>query len=120
MYFMAHKPTILITNQMERPASKLIDRYARRMVIENVISDAIDFFHMDALSSAAPMRINVDIQLTVMAACCIVFWESESVTGMKNPKQEPSTGIWSNIMETSSSPKTKSWSSCRQGPKPTT
>ncbi len=62
------KPTILITNQMERPASKLIDRYARRMVIENVISDAIDFFHMDALSSAVPMRINVDIQLTVMAS----------------------------------------------------
>ncbi len=62
------KPTILITNQMKRTASKLIDRYARRMVIENVISDAIDFFHMDALSSAVPMRINVDIQLTVMAS----------------------------------------------------
>ena len=62
------KPTVLITNQMERPPSQLIDRYARRMVIENVISDAIDFFHMDALSSAVPMRINVDVQLTVMAS----------------------------------------------------
>ena len=62
------KPTILITNQMKRPASQLVDRYARRMVIENVISDAIDFFHMDALSAAVPMRINVDVQLTVMAS----------------------------------------------------
>jgi len=62
------KPTIVITNQMDRSASQLIDRYARRMVIENVISDAIDFFHMDALSSAVPMRINVDAQLTIMAS----------------------------------------------------
>lgn len=62
------KPTVLITNQMKRPPNQLIDRYARRMVIENLISDAIDFFHMDALSSAVPMRINVDVQLTVMAS----------------------------------------------------
>ena len=62
------KPTVLITNQMKRSPNQLIDRYARRMVIENIISDAIDFFHMDALSSAVPMRINVDVQLTVMAS----------------------------------------------------
>ncbi len=62
------KPTVLITNQMKRPPAQLVDRYARRMIIENVISDAIDFFHMDALSSAVPMRINVDVQLTVMAS----------------------------------------------------
>ena len=62
-----HKPTVLITNQMKRSAAQLVDRYARRMMIENVISDAINFFHMEALSSAVPMRINVDVQLTVMA-----------------------------------------------------
>ena len=43
------KPTLLITNQMDVPAHRLVDRYARRMVIENTIADAIDFFHMDAL-----------------------------------------------------------------------
>ena len=63
-----HKPTMLITNQMNRSPHQLIDQYVRRMVIENVISDAINFFHMDALSSAVPMRINVDVQLTVMAS----------------------------------------------------
>ncbi len=62
------KPTVLITNQMERAPRELIDRYARRMVIENIISDAINFFHMDSLSSVVPMRINVDVQLTVMAS----------------------------------------------------
>ena len=53
-------------------AGRLIDRYARRMLIENAIADAIadaiDFFHMDALSAAVPMKIDLDIQLTLMAS----------------------------------------------------
>ena len=61
------KPTLLLTNQMTEPARRLIDRYARRMVIENLIADAIEFFHMDALSAAVPLRVNVDLQLTLMA-----------------------------------------------------
>jgi transposase len=61
-------PTFLITNQMTRSASKLIQRYAQRMIIENNIADGIDFFHMDALSSAVPMKVNLDLQLTLMAS----------------------------------------------------
>ena len=30
--------------------------------------DAIDFFHMDAFSAVMPMKIDVDVQLTVMAS----------------------------------------------------
>ena len=61
-------PTVLLTNQMREPTPRLIDRYARRMVIENTIADAIDFFHMDALSAAVPMKADIDIQLTLMAS----------------------------------------------------
>ena len=62
------KPTLLLTNQLEASASELLDRYARRMVIENTIADAVDFFHMDALSAAVPLRIDLDVQLTLMAS----------------------------------------------------
>ena len=61
-------PTLLITNRMEAPAPQLIDRCARRMVIENTIADAIDFFRMDALSAAVPMKVDLDLQLTLMAS----------------------------------------------------
>ena len=61
-------PTFLLTNQMRRSPAKLVGRYAQRMVIENGIADGIDFFHMDALSSAVPMKINCDLQLTLMAS----------------------------------------------------
>ena len=61
------KPTLLITNQDDVSATQLVDRYARRMVIENAIASAINFFHMDALSASVPLKIDVDLQLTLMA-----------------------------------------------------
>lgn len=61
-------PTFLLTNQMRRSPAQLVGRYAQRMVIENGIADGIDFFHMDALSSAVPMKIDCDLQLTLMAS----------------------------------------------------
>jgi hypothetical protein len=62
------EPTLLLTNQMRRSAAKLIERYARRMLIENNIEDGVSFFHMDSLSSAVALKINCDVQLTLMAS----------------------------------------------------
>ena len=59
---------MLLTNQSRRSASHLIGRYAQRMLIENNIQDGIDFFHMDALSSTVAMKVNCDLQLTLMAS----------------------------------------------------
>jgi len=62
------EPTLLLTNQLQRSPAKLIGRYAQRMIIENNIADSIDFFHMDALSSAVAMKVDCDLQLTLMAS----------------------------------------------------
>jgi transposase len=62
------EPTFLVTNQLRRAASTLIERSAQRMVIANSSADGIDFFHMDALSSAVAMKITCDLQLTLMAS----------------------------------------------------
>ena len=62
------EPTLLVTNQLRRTPAKLIERYAQRMLIENGIADGIDFFHMDALSSAVALKVNCDLQLTLMAS----------------------------------------------------
>lgn len=62
------KPTLLLTNQLRRSPAKLIERYAQRMIIENTLADGIDFFHMDALSSAVAMKVNCDLQLTLIAS----------------------------------------------------
>ena len=45
----------------------LVTRYAQRVLIENNISEAIQFFHMDALSSMVGLKVDFDLQLTLMA-----------------------------------------------------
>lgn len=62
------EPTVVLTNQLKRSATKVVERYAQRMLIENQIEDGIDFFHMDALSSAVALHITCDLQLTLMAS----------------------------------------------------
>ncbi|HYT99792.1 MAG TPA: hypothetical protein VEK85_05415 [Gemmatimonadales bacterium] len=62
------QPTLVLTNRLRRGAAGIIDTYARRMLIENSISDGVDFFHMDALSSTVAMKVNCDLQLTLMGS----------------------------------------------------
>lgn len=61
-------PTVMLTNQLRRSTATLLGRYAQRMLIENGIEDGIDFFHMDALSSAVALKVNCDLQLTLMGS----------------------------------------------------
>ena len=62
------EPTILITNDRQTTPAKLITRYAQRMLIENALSDAVRFFHMDALSSAVGLKVDFDMALLVIAS----------------------------------------------------
>jgi hypothetical protein len=62
------EPTFVLTNQLRRTPVHLVGRYAQRMLIENGIADNVDFFHMDALSSAVAMKASCDLQLTLMAS----------------------------------------------------
>jgi hypothetical protein len=61
------EPTLLLTNESERPASQLIDRYRKRMTIEQRLAEAIRTFHLDALSSAVALNVDLDTTLTVIA-----------------------------------------------------
>lgn len=80
------EPTFLLTNQLSRSARTLIGRYARRMVIENGIADGIDFFHMDALSSAVALKVDCDLQLTLMASSLYRLFGAEIANGYETAK----------------------------------
>ena len=62
------QPTVLLTNDLRTSAAKRITRYAQRMLIENGLADAVDFFHLDALSSAVRLKIDFDVTLTEVAS----------------------------------------------------
>ncbi len=62
------EPTVLLTNHRKLGAVELVTRYAQRMLIENGISEAVQFFHIDALSSMVGMKVDFDMQLTLVAS----------------------------------------------------
>ena len=62
------EPTVLLTNNFRIGCSALVTRYAQRMLIENGIAEAIQFFHLDALSSMVGLRVDFDLQITLMAS----------------------------------------------------
>jgi transposase-like protein len=62
------EPTILLTNDRHSSPAKLLTRYAQRMLIENALSDAVRFFHMDALSSTVGLKVDFDMATLVIAS----------------------------------------------------
>jgi hypothetical protein len=62
------EPTVLLTNNLRATCPALVTRYAQRMLIENGISEAIQFFHLDALSSMVGLKVDFDLQITLIAS----------------------------------------------------
>jgi DDE family transposase len=60
-------PTVIITNDFTTSAKQIIERYARRMTIEQRLAEAIRSFHLDALASAVPLNVDLDVVLSVLA-----------------------------------------------------
>ena len=64
------EPTILLTNQ-HRHRRRLVWSGAVRRADDHRrqhVADGIDFFHMDASDSAVAVKVNCDLQLTLMAS----------------------------------------------------
>jgi len=62
------EPTILLTNDPSSTPRNIIARYAKRMLIENALADAVRFFHIDALSSSVGFKVDFDMALLIIAS----------------------------------------------------
>lgn len=60
-------PTLVLTNNTIDKPAHLVDRYAKRMTIEQRLEEGIRSFHLDALSSAVALNVDLDTTLTVGA-----------------------------------------------------
>jgi len=61
------KPSFLISNDFDVPVELLVGNYARRWRVENAISEAVKFFHLNALSSPILIKVHFDVVMTMMA-----------------------------------------------------
>jgi hypothetical protein len=62
------EPTVLLTNNAKIRCPAWVTRWAQRMLVENGIADAVQFLHVDALPSLVGLRIDRDLQITLMAS----------------------------------------------------
>jgi hypothetical protein len=59
--------TVIITNDRAATAKQVIERYARRMNIEQRLAESIRSFHLDALAGSVPLNVDLDVVLSVLA-----------------------------------------------------
>jgi len=61
------EPAFLITNDRTALAELVVSDYARRWRAENVISEAVKFFNLNALSSPILVKVHFDVLTTMIA-----------------------------------------------------
>ena len=61
------KPAIIITNDFEKSINEIVRKYARRWLVEKVISEQIEFFHLNRVSSSMVIKVDFDLTMSIVA-----------------------------------------------------
>ena len=61
------KPAVIITNDFDLSVEKIIRKYARRWNVEKTISEQIEFFHLNLVSSSMVIKVDFDLTMSVFA-----------------------------------------------------
>ncbi len=61
------KPALILTNDFELTCSEVIRKYARRWLVEKDISQQIEFFHFNRISSSMVIKVDFDLTMSILA-----------------------------------------------------
>ena len=61
------KPALIITNEFDLKTDCLIRKYSRRWIVEKSISEQIEFFHLNRVSSSMVIKVDFDLVMTILA-----------------------------------------------------
>jgi len=61
------KPAVIITNDFDLTIEKAIRKYARRWIVEKSISEQVDFFHLNMVSSSMVIKVDFDLTMSILA-----------------------------------------------------
>lgn len=60
------KPAIIILNDFSLKTEQVVHKYARRWLVEKVISEQISFFHLNSLSSSMVVKVDFDLTMSIL------------------------------------------------------
>ena len=61
------KAALLITNDFQMKIEDVIRKYSRRWLVEKGISEQIEFFHLNRVSSSIVVKVDFDFTMTILA-----------------------------------------------------
>lgn len=61
------KPALVITNDFDIRIEKVVRKYCRRWIVEKGISEQIEFFHLNRVSSSMVIKVDFDLTMTILA-----------------------------------------------------
>lgn len=61
------KPAIIITNDFDISTNEVVRKYAKRWLVEKVISEQIEFFHLNKVSSSMVIKVDFDLTMSILA-----------------------------------------------------
>ena len=61
------KPALIITNDFDIKDSDIIEKYAKRWLVEKGISEQTHFFHLNKVSSSMVIKVDFDLTMTILA-----------------------------------------------------
>ena len=60
------KPAIIITNDFDITLESVVRKYAKRWIIEKAISEQIEFFHLNNVSSSMVIKVDFDLTMSIL------------------------------------------------------
>jgi len=61
------KPALIITNDFDIQTEALVRKYTRRWLVEKGISEQVEFFHLNRVSSSMVIKVDFDLVMTILA-----------------------------------------------------
>jgi len=61
------KPALIITNDFDMSTDKIVRKYCRRWIVKKGISEQIEFFHLNRVSSSMVIKVDFDLTMTILA-----------------------------------------------------
>jgi hypothetical protein len=60
------KPALIISNDFDLTVQQIVRKYARRWLIEKAISEQIEFFHLNKVSSSMVIKVDFDLTMSIL------------------------------------------------------
>lgn len=61
-----NKPAIIITNDFNLKTEEIVRKYTKRWIVEKSISEQIEFFHLNNVSSSMVIKVDFDLTMSVL------------------------------------------------------